>query len=82
MYRLIRLGHEVVCYDNLLTSSISNINHLMGSDGFEFFEEDINSESLKMANGGCTHVTHQAALGSVPRSIDDPLRTNDINRRV
>jgi len=78
--RLIQLGHEVVCYDNLLTSSISNIQHLMEESGFEFLEHDIrDSKSLKRALEGCTHVTHQAALGSVPRSIDDPVRTNDIN---
>ena len=54
----------MVCYDNLLTSSISNINHLMGSDGFEFFEEDIrDSESLKMAIEGVHPCNTSSCLG-------------------
>lgn len=78
--RLLFLGHEVVCFDNLLTGYKENIEHLIGHSGFSFINEDIrNTEAVKEHLAGCTHVCHQAALGSVPRSIEDPMRTNDIN---
>lgn len=78
--RLIELGHEVVCFDNMLTSDATNIEHLIGVSGFTFIEGDIRDiEVVSSAIKGCTHVCHQAALGSVPRSIEDPVRTNDIN---
>ena len=78
--RLTGLGHEVVCIDNLMTSKKDNISHLLNRDGFKFIEGDIRDREL-MAEVlvGCTHVCHQAALGSVPRSIKDPITTNDIN---
>ena len=78
--RLIELGHEVVCFDNMLTSDATNIEHLIGVSGFTFIQGDIRDiEVVSSAIRGCTHVCHQAALGSVPRSIEDPVRTNDIN---
>lgn len=78
--KLIYLGHEVVCYDNLMTGFESNIEHLLKNEKFTFIEGDIRDcESLRMAINECTHVSHQAALGSVPRSIENPIRTNEIN---
>ena len=78
--KLIELGHEVVCYDNLMTGFKKNIHHLEGHKKFTFIEGDIRDEDvLKSAMEGCTHISHQAALGSVPRSIKDPIRTNQIN---
>tara|TARA_B100001250_G_scaffold271910_1_gene234784 strand:+ start:973 stop:1956 length:984 start_codon:yes stop_codon:yes gene_type:complete len=78
--KLIYLGHEVVCYDNLMTGFKSNIEHLLKNEKFTFIEGDIRDcENLRMAINGCTHVSHQAALGSVPRSIENPIRTNEIN---
>ena len=78
--RVVELGHEVVCYDNLITGYRENIEHLLGKEGFTFVEGDIRDvEELRRSMQGCTHVCHQAALGSVPRSIEDPLRTNEIN---
>ena len=78
--RLTAMDHEVVCIDNLMTSKKDNISHLLNRDGFKFIEGDIRDREL-MAEvlAGCTHVCHQAALGSVPRSIKDPITTNDIN---
>ena len=78
--RLLEIGHEVVCYDNLMTSSRENISHLEEIDGFKFMQSDLRDEDdIKVALEGCTHVCHQAALGSVPRSIENPILTNDIN---
>ena len=39
--RLVQAGHEVICLDNLLTSSIDNIEHLLGSGNFKFIEHDV-----------------------------------------
>ncbi len=78
--RLLGLGHEVVCYDNLVTGFRENIQHLIGIEGFFFVESDIRDiGDLRKALSKCSHVCHQAALGSVPRSVEDPLRTNDMN---
>ena len=78
--RILEMGHEVVCFDNLVTGFKENIEHLIDKDGFSFVNEDIrDAESLREHLAGCTHVCHQAALGSVPRSIENPLRTNEIN---
>ena len=49
-------------------------------DGFRFIKGDIRElDQVKEGMKGCTHVSHQAALGSVPRSIQDPIKTNEIN---
>ncbi|MFM7595773.1 MAG: SDR family oxidoreductase [Flavobacteriales bacterium] len=77
---LLERNYEVHCMDNLLTGKYSNISHLMGNPRFTFFETDIRSkDSCKEAMNGCDVVAHLAALGSVPRSINDPLTTNSIN---
>lgn len=73
-------GYIVSCLDNLETGFKSNIEHLLPSKNFTFIEGDIRDlETCKSAVKGCTYVLHQAALGSVPRSIDDPIRTNSVN---
>ena len=78
--RILDLGHEVVCFDNLITGFEENIEHLKMHDGFRFIKGDIRElNQVREGMEGCTHVSHQAALGSVPRSIQDPLRTNEIN---
>lgn len=77
---LLERNYEVHCMDNLLTGKYSNISHLIGNPRFTFFETDIRSmEACKEAMNGCDIVAHLAALGSVPRSINDPLTTNSIN---
>ena len=66
--------------DNLATGRKSNIEHLMSESNFEFVEGDIRDfEACQKAVQGCDVVMHQAALGSVPRSIDRPLDTNAVN---
>lgn len=66
--------------DNLATGSLENIKEFTGHPGFEFVEGDIrNYETCLNACENIDLVSHQAALGSVPRSIKDPLTTNDVN---
>ena len=78
--RLLGMGIEVVCVDNLITGSMNNISHLMENEGFNFVECDITDfNSCMEAGDGCDAINHQAALGSVPRSVADPLKTNLYN---
>ena len=73
-------GHDVVCLDNLSTGFLRNIDILLSSSGFTFIEGDIRElETCRKAVAGCDVVLHQAALGSVPRSINDPITTNSVN---
>ena len=66
--------------DNLATGSLQNINSFMADSRFEFLEGDIRSyETCLKACDGIDRISHQAALGSVPRSINDPLTTNEVN---
>lgn len=70
----------VIVFDNLATGSIKNIDQFLSHPGFTFIKGDIrNYNSCLAACDGIDLITHQAALGSVPRSIDDPLTTNDVN---
>jgi UDP-N-acetylglucosamine/UDP-N-acetylgalactosamine 4-epimerase len=76
----LQLGHEVVCLDNLSTGFEHNIEHNYNNDNFTFIKGDIRDLKLcKKAIKGCDYVSHQAALGSVPRSIKDPITTNEVN---
>ncbi len=73
-------GDEVVCLDNLSTGYEKNISHHFNSPGFSFIKGDIRDlETCRRAVKGCDYVSHQAALGSVPRSIADPITTNSVN---
>jgi UDP-N-acetylglucosamine 4-epimerase len=73
-------GLEVICLDNFLTGKRENIARLMDSPLFTLVEGDIrNLEDCKKAVEGADLVLHLAALGSVPRSIVDPITTNNIN---
>ena len=77
---LISEGHEVVCLDNFITGKKSNLLELMNHPAFKLIEGDIRSlDDCREAVKNCDVVLHLAALGSVPRSIADPLTTNDIN---
>jgi len=74
-----RVG-KVRVLDNLLTGILDNIAHHLDHPDFEFIQADIRDmESCVKACEGIDLVCHQAALGSVPRSINDPRTTNDIN---
>jgi len=73
-------GGNVVCLDNFLTGFRKNIEHLLDNPNFKLIEGDIREiEVCRNAMKNCTHVCHQAALGSVPRSVADPLTSNNIN---
>ncbi len=75
---LVRLGHSVRVLDNLTTGRIVNIEHQL--DKIEFIEADIRDyDACRSACTGVDYVLHQAALGSVPRSIEDPLTTHNVN---
>lgn len=73
-------GLDVVCFDNLLTGNKANIAHLIGHSQFTFIEGDIRDKNaVENAVEGVDYISHQAALGSVPRSIANPLPTSEIN---
>jgi UDP-N-acetylglucosamine 4-epimerase len=73
-------NYKVRCLDNLLTGHKSNIEPLLANPNFEFLEYDIRDyASCLKASKGVDLVSHQAALGSVPRSINNPIPTNEIN---
>lgn len=76
----IEKDYVVKCLDNLSTGHFKNIEHLIKNKNFTFIEGDIRDlETCKLAVKDCNYVLHQAALGSVPRSINDPITTNDVN---
>ncbi|NBB89347.1 MAG: NAD-dependent epimerase/dehydratase family protein, partial [Bacteroidetes bacterium] len=66
--------------DDLSNGYIENVDRLRDQVGFEFMRGDIRDyETCMQAMKGIDRVTHQAALGSVPRSIDNPMATNAVN---
>ena len=78
--RFIQSGCVVVRLDNFITGRRENISHLLENENFTLIEGDITDiDACRKAIEGCDFVSHQAALGSIPRSIDNPIKTNDIN---
>ncbi len=77
---LVNNGNKVVCFDNLATGKMENIDHLMKKNNFSFFKGDIrNLQDCQKACDNIDYILHQAALGSVPRSINDPITSNEVN---
>lgn len=77
---LLGKNNTVVCLDNFATGKKENITHLLENKNFTLIEGDIRIlEDCKKAVEGADYVLHQAALGSVPRSIKDPITSNDVN---
>jgi len=73
-------GHQVTCLDNFSTGHRHNLTDFMDNANFRLVEGDIrNLSDCEKAVQGVDYVLHQAALGSVPRSIKDPITTNDVN---
>ena len=75
-------GHEVRCMDNFCTGKPENVIPLLEKfpNSFSLVVGDIRSlEDCRKAVDGMEYVLHEAALGSVPRSIKDPITTNDTN---
>jgi UDP-N-acetylglucosamine 4-epimerase len=73
-------GYQVKCLDNLSTGHYYNIEPFLSQPNFTFIQGDIrNVEDCNRAVAGVDYILHQAALGSVPRSINDPITSNDVN---
>ena len=70
----------MICLDNFATGHKHNLKAFINDTNFHLIEGDIrNLEDCQNAVQGVDYVLHQAALGSVPRSIIDPITTNDVN---
>ena len=77
---LLSLGNQVSCLDNFATGKRENIVPLLDNDDFTLLEGDIrNLKDCLKASKGVDYILHQAALGSVPRSVKDPITSNDVN---
>ena len=71
---------NVVCLDNLATGHKHNIEEFLDHPKFKFIEGDIRDlDTCQIACKNIEYVLHQAALGSVPRSIKDPITSNEVN---
>ena len=77
---LLEKQNKVVCFDNFATGKRENISGFLNNGNFTLIEGDIrNLEDCLKASQGVDYILHQAALGSVPRSIKDPITSNDVN---
>jgi UDP-N-acetylglucosamine 4-epimerase len=77
---LLKRDNKVVCLDNFSTGKRANIASFLTNANFSLIEGDIRSISdCRNAIKDVDYVMHQAALGSVPRSINDPITSNDVN---
>jgi len=77
---LLKASNEVICLDNFSTGKFDNIRHLFEYNHFRLIVGDIrNLTDCRQAMEGVEYVLHEAALGSVPRSINDPATTNEVN---
>lgn len=73
-------GYFIRCLDNFSTGYKYNIEKFLSNTNYEFIEGDIRDpETCRQAVKGVHYVLHQAALGSVPRSINDPITSNEVN---
>jgi UDP-N-acetylglucosamine 4-epimerase len=77
---LLKHDNNVVCLDNFATGKSENIQQLLQHPKFDLVVGDIrNLSDCHRAAEGVDYILHEAALGSVPRSINDPITTNDVN---
>ncbi len=77
---LVANGNQITCLDNFSTGKEKNIEHLISKSNFSLIEGDIrNLDDCQKACKDVDYVLHQAALGSVPRSINDPITSNAVN---
>ena len=71
---ILNLGYKVRCLDDLSTGKQENVDIFLGQENYEFIEGDIKDfDTCMKACAGVDYVLHQAAWGSVPRSIEMPL---------
>tara|TARA_R100000935_G_C2811706_1_gene155287 strand:+ start:46 stop:1041 length:996 start_codon:yes stop_codon:yes gene_type:complete len=77
---LLHLGANVVCLDNFATGKRENLSAIIENPNFTLIEGDIrNLETCHKATKGIDYILHEAALGSVPRSLKDPITSNEVN---
>src|SRR5690554_6466888 len=77
---ILEMGHKVRVLDDLSTGNIEHVNMFMDNPNYEFIKGDIRDyKTCLKATEGITYVLHQAAWGSVPRSIEMPLLYEVIN---
>ncbi len=77
---LVQSGYRVTCLDNFSTGKMENLENLIPHPGFKLLTGDIREMGdCRLAVEGVDYVFHEAALGSVPRSITDPVTTNEVN---
>ena len=75
---ILNQGHDVVVLDNFATGKRENVAAIL--DRIELIEGDIRDrDAVDRAVAGCAAIFHEAALGSVPRSVEDPLTSHDVN---
>ncbi len=73
-------GNKVTCFDNFSTGKRENIESLFSNSNFTLLEGDIrNLQDCTKACKNVDYILHEAALGSVPRSINDPITSNEVN---
>jgi UDP-N-acetylglucosamine 4-epimerase len=73
-------GYKVICLDNFATGHRHNLKDFINNPNFHLMEGDIRkAEDCQNAVKGVDYVLHQAALGSIPRSINNPVTTNEVN---
>ena len=78
--KLLGQNNRVVCLDNFATGKRENLAAQLNNPDFSLIEGDIRDlATCRRATEGIDIVLHQAALGSVPRSINDPLTSNEVN---
>lgn len=78
--KLIKQNNRLICLDNFATGKRENIAHHLKNPDFKLIEGDIrDAEICNQACKGVDIVLHQAALGSVPRSINNPITSNEVN---
>ncbi|MCF8366750.1 MAG: SDR family oxidoreductase [Bacteroidales bacterium] len=78
--RFLKQENRIVCLDNFATGKKENIEPFLKNPNFKLIEGDIRDlQTCREACGDVEIVLHQAALGSVPRSIKDPVSTNEVN---
>ncbi|MCF7877708.1 MAG: SDR family NAD(P)-dependent oxidoreductase, partial [Candidatus Omnitrophica bacterium] len=76
--RLVELGAEVIVLDNLITGNIENIKHNL--DKIKFIEKDLTDDkALEESLEGVDLISHQAALRSVPKSVESPFEFHEVN---
>jgi len=77
---LLNQNNDVICLDNFITGKRVNLEPFLTNKKFKLVEGDIrNAIDCRKAVDGVEYVLHQAALGSVPRSVKDPVTSNEVN---